>query len=223
MAIYIVPPAPGGAANPAGNPGDVQLNIAGAFGVITGFRWDSVSSELEIPGSLFLDDGGTYTTTQQLIPPTANRVQSYPDASGIFALVAGTSGQVPYNDNGVQAASNLSIKKAQGTFGYGSGGSAVTQATSKATPVTLEGPTGVITMNTAALAADASVSFTLTNASVSATDGAIFNVVGGGTIAGYNIDWVPAAGSAVIHVRNVTTASLSEAIQLRFIIVNAPT
>jgi len=58
---------------------------------------------IDLSGDITLDDGGTYTTTVQVVTPTADRTISFPDATGTVALVAGSSGQVAYNDAGAQA------------------------------------------------------------------------------------------------------------------------
>jgi len=60
-------------------------------------------TDLDVSGDITLDDGGTYTTTVQVVTPTANRTISFPDATGTVALVAGSSGQVTYNNAGAQA------------------------------------------------------------------------------------------------------------------------
>ena len=62
-----------------------------------------VFEELDVNGDITLDDGGTYTTTLQTITATANRTISLPDATGTVALVAGSSGQLVYNNAGAQA------------------------------------------------------------------------------------------------------------------------
>ena len=58
---------------------------------------------LNVNGDLTLDSGGAFTTTVQAVTPTANRTISFPDATGTVALVAGSTGQVTYNDAGAQA------------------------------------------------------------------------------------------------------------------------
>lgn len=111
-----------------------------------------------------------------------------------------------------------------GAFGYGTGaGGTVTQATSKATGVTLNRPTGQITMNNAALNADTTVSFTLTNSQIAATDLVLVQHVSGGTLGSYTCTATAAAGSATVYVRNVTAGNLSEAIVLQFAVVKAVT
>jgi hypothetical protein len=103
-------------------------------------------------------------------------------------------------------------------IGYASGAQgAVTQATSKSTGVTLNASAGRITMNGASLAAGTSVTFTLTNSTLSAKDVLIVNVGSGGTSGAY---WPYVAnlssGAAVIGVYNNTAGPLAEAIVLNF-------
>lgn len=98
----------------------------------------------------------------------------------------------------------------------------VTQATSKSTGVTLNKSAGRITMNNAALGANTSVSFTLTNNLISTNDTIILNISGGQATSGTYNAWVDSltAGSAVIVVRNVTAGSLSEALILNYAIIH---
>ena len=106
--------------------------------------------------------------------------------------------------------------------GYVTGdGGAVTQSTSKSTGVTLSKKCGQITLHNAALAADTTVSFTLTNTTVAVTDIIVLNHVSGGTAGSYLLNAQAAAGSASINVRNITSGSLSEAIVIGFAVVKA--
>lgn len=98
-----------------------------------------------------------------------------------------------------------------------------TQLTSKSTGVTLNTITGEITMNGAALASDTTVSFTLTNSTIAATDVLILNHIATGTAGAYLLNAQAAAGSASINVRNITAASLSEAIVIAFAVIKAVT
>ena len=97
----------------------------------------------------------------------------------------------------------------------------VTQATNKGTGVTLNKSAGRITMNGASLGPGASVTFTLTNNTISANDVVIVNVGGGGTAGAY---WPYvssiAAGSAVIGLWNSTGGALSEAVVINFAIIH---
>ena len=113
---------------------------------------------------------------------------------------------------------NLNADKA----GYVAGeGGAVTQATDKSTAVTLNKKCGQITMNAAALAADTTVSFTLTNNTIVSTDVIVLNHASAGTAGAYLLNAQAGTGSASINVRNVTAGSLSEAIVIRFAVIKA--
>jgi len=111
-----------------------------------------------------------------------------------------------------------------GKHGYATGaGGTVTQATSKATGVTLSKSTGQITLNNAALAADTTVSFTLTNTVIEAGDILIMNHISAGTAGSYLLNAQSAAGTASINIRNITAGSLSEAIVIAFAVIKAVT
>lgn len=71
-----------------------------------------------------------------------------------------------------------------------------------------------ITMDGAALNAGVTVSFTLTNALITANSRLDCKHFNAGTIGAYTVNAFPAAGSATVAVRNVTAGNLSEAIQL---------
>lgn len=113
---------------------------------------------------------------------------------------------------------NLNTDKA----GYITGeGGTVTQATSKATAVTLSKKCGQITMHNASLAANTTATFTLTNSTIVATDLLVLNHVSGGTAGSYLLNAQAGAGSASINVRNITAGSLSEAIVIGFAVIKA--
>lgn len=113
---------------------------------------------------------------------------------------------------------NLNTDKA----GYITGeGGTVTQATSKATAVTLNKKCGQITMNAASLAADTTVTFVLTNSTIAATDLLVLNHVSGGTAGSYLLNTQCGAGSVSINVRNITAGALAEAIVIGFAVIKA--
>ena len=119
---------------------------------------------------------------------------------------------------------SITSSSATGGVGYATGaGGTVTQATSKATGVTLSKVCGTITLNAANLAAATGVSFTLTNTAIAATDLVVIVHDSVGTLGAYGITATPAAGSATITVRNNTAGALAEAIVLRFAIIKAVT
>jgi len=106
--------------------------------------------------------------------------------------------------------------------GYATGaGGAVVQASSKVTPVTLDRPTGTITMNAAALAAGTTVTFTLNNTVIEADDILVLNHISGGTAGAYTLNAQCLLVQANINVRNVTAGSLSEAIVLRYAVIKS--
>lgn len=206
---------------PGGSNTQIQFNDSGVFGGDVDLTWNKTTNVMTVAGDVNLNDGGSFTTTLQTVTPTANRTISLPNATGTVALVAGSSGQVVYNNAGANAGGNLGYDSTKGTFGYSSGSGSVTQATNKSTGVTLNAPCGRITMNNAALAATTIVSFTLTNSSIAATDLLVLNHVSGGTVGAYVLNAQAAAGSAVINVTNVTAGSLSEAVVIGFAVIKS--
>ena len=127
---------------------------------------------------------------------------------------------IAYSDQDISGADTL---LANSQFGYTAAAQGtVTQATSKSTGVTLNKSAGQITMNNAALAGATAVSFTLTNSLISTNDVLILNVGAGATAVAYTVYTSSiSAGSAVITLRNLTTAtSLSEAVVINFALIH---
>ena len=109
---------------------------------------------------------------------------------------------------------------AVGYLGGAGAGGTVTQATSKATGVTLNKLTGRITMHNAALAAGAEVSFTVTDSAVAATDVVVVCVASGGTAGAYLVTvGAVGSGSFSITVSNCSAGSLSQALALNFVVL----
>lgn len=107
-------------------------------------------------------------------------------------------------------------------IGYVTGaGGTISQATSKATAVTLNTACGAITMNAAALAASTTVSFVLNNSAIVATDVLVLNHISGGTVGSYSLNAQAVSGGAVINVRNISAGSLSEALVIQFAVLKA--
>ena len=150
-------------------------------------------------------------------------------ASGVISACTSTSMVLTSPVLGAASGTSLTttgnqVISSTGKHGYttGSGGT-VTQATSKATGVTLSKSTGQITMNNAALASATTASFTLTNTVIEAGDILILNHISAGTAGSYLLNAQSAAGSASINVRNITAGSLSEAIVIAFAVIKAVT
>ena len=109
----------GAGGTPGGSDTQVQFNDGGSFGGSADLTWDDTAKELGVGGDINLDDGGTYETTVQVVTPTANRTISFPDATGTVALVAGSSGQLTYNDAGAQAGATGSVVDSSGNVTIG--------------------------------------------------------------------------------------------------------
>jgi hypothetical protein len=124
----------------------------------------------------------------------------------------------------VASTGGITTSTATSSIGYVTGaGGAITQLTSKATAITINKPTGQITMNAAALATNTVVTFTVNNSLVAAFDTIVLNLKGGSTLAGSYEYWIDnvQAGLFVIAVRNITAASRSEGLILNFALIKA--
>jgi len=108
----------------------------------------------------------------------------------------------------------------QGTVKLSNGGS-VTQPTNKGTAVTLDKPTGKITMNAAQLNVDTAVTFTVTCTGFArATDVCIVNHHSGGTVGKYVVQATGhASNSFKITVTNISAGNLSEALVLHYALI----
>lgn len=125
----------------------------------------------------------------------------------------------------IDVSGNVLVTNSGGGLGYGVGsGGTVTQATSKSTAVTLNKPSGQITMNNASLAAGARASFSVFNALVSASDTVVVNpAYAGGIGLNYSVVASPASGSFVISLKNESAVSLSDAVVLNFAVLKGST
>ena len=111
-------------------------------------------------------------------------------------------------------------------LGYTTGaGGTVTQATSKSTAVTLNKPTGRITLDNAALAANTTVQFTFNNSLITGGDVLVLMISGNvADGAAYNLSTRSlAGGSIIICLRNVTAGSLSEAMEISYVLLSGIT
>jgi hypothetical protein len=109
-----------------------------------------------------------------------------------------------------------------GGIGYTTGaGGTVTQLVSRTTTVVNNKLCGTITMFSAAQAADALVTFTLTNSFISATDFVLVQHISATNGGAWDFSVVAGAGSATINIRNTSGASITEATPLRFFVLKA--
>lgn len=144
----------------------------------------------------------------------------YLGSVGADIFVVSTSGGIEVLRT--DASSNVLVTGSGGLgYGVGSGGT-VTQATSKATGVTLNKPSGQITMNNAALGAGASVIFTLNTTAIAGTADLVIVNTPGAT--GYRVEALnPFVGSVGIRVTNVSGGSLSDALAINFAVIKGAT
>jgi len=237
-------PASASSANIIGLQGTARTNVANAqnhTGTLYGTVFNAwhrgsgtVTQATAASYQTLNDGGGTITTAIAVsILSTSNTgvgsaigtnygilIGNQTAGSTNYAIYTGT-GLVRFGDAVSSTGSILSSNATTGV-GYATGaGGTVTQATNKATGVTLNKATGLITMNNAALAADTTVTFTLTNSAIAATDTIILNHASAGTAGAYTLNAQVAAGSAAIKVRNVTAGSLSEAIVIRYTVIKS--
>ena len=192
---------------------NININESG-YVTLTGLVRGLNLTGYTIGQEVWLSTSGGVTATEPTYPAYKVRV-------GYVSHVDGSTGSIyvtpKYFENG--------LVNGTGKIGYtnGSGGT-VTQGTSKSTTVVLNKTNGQITMNAAALSANTTASFTLTNTKIEAGDVLILNHISGGTnFASYALNARSAAGSATIDVRNVTSSSLSEAIVIAFAVVKSVT
>jgi hypothetical protein len=163
-------------------------------------------------------------TSPTLVTPALGTV-----ASGNISACTSTSMVLTTPVIGAATGTSLSTTGNQvisgtGKHGYTTvSGGVITQATSKATGVTLSKSTGQITLAGDALAASTTVSFTLTNTLIEAGDILVMNHISGGTAGSYLLNAQSASGSASINVRNISLGSLSEAIVIAFAVIKAVT
>jgi hypothetical protein len=111
---------------PAGSNGQIQFNDNGGFGGDVDLTYNKTTNKLTTGGDVELNDGGSFTTTLQVVTPTAARTISFPNATGTVGLVAGSSGQLVYNNAGAYAGVPSSVIGATGDVTLALNGAAST-------------------------------------------------------------------------------------------------
>ena len=214
-----------------------NLNFSGAARRITGrFSWSgSLSDQLlvqtNIPDSatgFYLIPSGASDTTafgaiNNVDPDNCSMLYLYANnaGTGVSSIKTGTGTYLPlvFEVGGVgrlridPTTGNVLVTSGALGYGVGSGGT-VTQPTSKSTTVTLNKPSGTITMHNASLAAGASVEFSLNNNLLAAGDGLVVNPDG---VTGYAVEvaYSNSATEVVLRVTNKGTTR-SDAVVIRF-------
>jgi hypothetical protein len=189
----------------AGSDGYIALS-----GLVRGLDLSAYSAGQE----LWLANSGDFTGTEAAYPDYKIRIGFVvlnTDGDGSFFVAP------KFFENG--------YVNGTGKIGYITGaGGAVTQLTNKSTSVTLNKTTGQITMNSASLAANTTVSFTLENTKIEAGDVLILNHISGGTnFSSYLLNARSATDSAIIDVRNIYSSALAEAIVIAFAVIKSVT
>lgn len=140
--------------------------------------------------------------------------------------ISGSGSSLPGSVSGYTATGGQYVTVSRRVIGYwendGSGGS-VTQLTSKTTPVTLNKPSGQITMSGAELAGGGSVVFLVNCTEVTSKDSV---VVSGSGSTSYNYTILCRAvdnGSFVVYVRNDTGYALSDAVIINYAVIHGTT
>lgn len=123
----------------------------------------------------------------------------------------------------VQATNMLATGSTGFATSAGAGGT-VTQTTNKTTGVTLNKPTGQITLAAGSIGNDTRVSFTLTNSFIAATDIVIVNIGSAATVDTYDVTVTAvAAGSCRVQIHNLTNAGIDEQLVLNFAVIKGAT
>mgnify|MGYP001560028811 CR=1 FL=1 len=209
--------------------------FAGAYGIVTGPQLGGLGGSKMIldfaasdTGRLFVfgpnaSDNGRFSLISQRSDGTNSLTFLLFDAVGaaIFASSLTITGALT-GVTTLAASSTILSSGPTGGIGYTTGaGGAQTQLTNKQTGVTSNTITTAITLNAESLAAGAITAFTLTDSAIAATDTVLVIHQSAGTSGAYTFNAFPAAGSAVISLRNNTAGALAEAIVLRVTVVKS--
>lgn len=180
------------------------------------YKLHSSSTGYTISGVFQTDQTGSYITLKDATTASVTSCRIGVIGENIVFLNNGAGEKMRIDSSG-----NVLVTSAAG-LGYGTGaGGTVTQATSKSTAVTLNKPTGAITMNNAALAAGASAVFIVNNTLVASADVIVANPYDN---ANYVVQCVnTASGAFRLRVTNITAGSLSEAVGITFAIIKGAT
>lgn len=171
--------------------------------------------------------GAGSTVTNQFGFAAASTLTGATNNYGFYSDIASAANRYNFYAAGTAAnyfGGNVTVGGG-GTLGYGAGsGGTVTQATSKSTSVTLNKPSGQITMHNAALASGANVSFAVNNTAVTGNDTVFVHRSSGGTGDAYEfIVTAVYAGGFSVRVKNDSAGSLSEAVSVNFSVIKGST
>ena len=201
------------------NYADVRVNVS----AITGGSADFICNGAAIQGNTLVTN--VAGTTGAFTNLTASGTLAVTGASTLSSTLAVT-GNVSVNTNkvvltasngNIASAGSILSSSATGGIGYATGaGGAVTQGTSRTTGVTVNTPTGTITLFSAAGSATPAT-FTVTNSSVAATDTVIVSQKSGTDAYSATVSAV-GAGSFKITIADLT-GTTTEAPAFNFAVV----
>ena len=218
------------------NTANAAANAAGSDLANTG---GTLTGNLLITGTANVR-GNLYSTTITTATGSASNLTIDPDGYGdviftpfteVFIQSSNTSVNTTTGaiviSGGVGVAGNVFtgglIETSGNGIGYSTGaGGTVTQSTSRTTGVTLNKPSGQITLFSQALAAGAANTFVLTNSTIAANDFILLNHFSGGTLGNYVFAANTSAGQANVTVRGITTVT-AEAPVIQYVIIKGTT
>ena len=192
-----------------------------------GIGTSSPSEKLQVNGNIYISASGSKFVAYPNLNPAIPDYSWGGQTTGMFLAADKT---LAFSTNAtekmrIDSSGNVLVTSPAG-LGYGTGsGGTVTQATSKSTAVTLNKPTGQITMNGAALAANTTVQFTLNNTICAATDIVVLSPVTTTIDMSQYQFWAAINGATapIIYLRNITGGSLSHAVVFNFAIIKGAT
>ena len=209
----------------------MRIDYSGNVGIGTSSPAGRIEASSSTQNIVISRSTGSYAAFQRLAPTGQQTYDFYTINSVEVARITGDPSYLAFSTGSsatermrIDSSGNVLVVNPAG-LGYGTGsGGTVTQATSKSTGVTLNKPTGQITMNNAALLPATQVGFTLTNSLLTINDVVVVNIDGfSGTSDAYNVWAAPITGGAYIFVKNISAGSLSEAIRIHFAIIKGAT
>lgn len=159
---------------------------------------------------LAVADGGTGASTAAGARTNLGLGSMATQNSGSVAITGGTITGVVFTGtfSGIESITSDSFKALE-DVGYSAGnGGTVTQTTSRTTGVTLNAPSGQITLVSGSISGLSSQEFTLTNSYIAATDIVLVTFGSGLTSAQYDVTvTATAAGSCKIALHNVNNSA----------------
>lgn len=199
------------------------INTPGYYGDITGgnlFSAYTMNASIQINTANLVAN----VITANYISTGSNVIGniSITDTLSSNTVSANTVSANTVSSNTISASGNITTTTGIG-YEAGAGGT-VTQLISRTTSVTLNKPTGVITLFTASLASNTQQQFVLDNSYITATDMVVVQHISGGTMGLYSITATAGTGNATIVIRNNSSlTSGSQTPVLKFMILRAVT